>query len=62
MCPFCKHNKSTVITTENFGAFIRRRRRCQKCQGEFYGTEEYSGIIKNPPEGAGNDGEKKMEK
>ena len=38
-----------VIATENFGSFIRRRRECKKCNGKFYGTEEFSGIIDPPP-------------
>lgn len=58
MCPFCKHSQSHVISTENFGTFIRRRRRCKKCGGEFYGNEEFSGIIKEPPGDEGKDDRK----
>ena len=49
MCPFCSHPRSRVVATENFGTFIRRRRRCDECNGEFYGVEEFGGIIKPPP-------------
>jgi len=31
------------------GTFIRRRRERKNCGREFYGTEEFSGIIKPPP-------------
>ena len=48
MCPFCNHHKSRVLLTENYGKLIRRRRRCNACGGEFFGAEEFAGIIKPP--------------
>jgi hypothetical protein len=35
--------------TERFDTLIRRRRRCAKCRGEFYTSEQFLGIIKPPP-------------
>jgi len=49
MCPFCQYPKSAVTTTETYDTFIRRRRKCKNCGGEFYGHEVYGGIIKPPP-------------
>ena len=49
MCPYCGNPISRVIATENYGTWIRRRRRCVKCGGTYYGKEEFDGIIKPPP-------------
>ena len=62
MCPYCNSPHSIVIHTENFGKFIRRRRRCKGCGGEFYGNEEFGGIIKEPPQANGDEGSGKIRK
>ena len=49
MCPYCSNAFSDVISTENYGTWRRRRRRCKNCQGEFHTKEEFNGLIKDPP-------------
>ncbi len=48
MCPFCNSPFSRVILTERFATWIRRRRRCRSCGGEYHSKEEFSGLIKQP--------------
>jgi len=48
MCPYCHADETKVILTERIGDWIRRRRRCTKCGGEFHTGEAPTGIIKRP--------------
>ena len=50
MCPFCGYPLSHVLSTEVYETFIKRRRRCKRCGGMFWGEETYAGIIQPPRE------------
>lgn len=56
-CPYCQHDKTSVIETRESDETIRRRRKCAHCHSRFttYETARAPGLIVQDPLGSRRD-------